>query len=115
MLYSDPGKEPLADTGSSSWLACFSHRGAGYDNHLVIFLQAGALILREGAPVQTDSRFFIIEDGAVECRKTFEVFWTSHNAYMKFCELDVHVLHVPNTVHQLAIGDLKGAEKRTPP
>ncbi|CAL5229437.1 g12760 [Coccomyxa viridis] len=34
--------------------------------------EAGALILREGAPVQTDSRFFIIEDGAVECRKTFE-------------------------------------------
>ena len=29
--------------------------------------------MREGAPVELDSRFFIIEEGAVECRKTFQV------------------------------------------
>ena len=40
--------------------------------------QAGEYILTEGAPLETDSRFFIIEDGAVECRKTFQVCLAVH-------------------------------------
>lgn len=36
-------------------------------------VQAGEYILSEGAQLEADSRFFIIEDGAVECRKTLEV------------------------------------------
>ena len=36
-------------------------------------VQAGEYILSEGARLEADSRFFIIEDGAVECRKTLEV------------------------------------------
>ena len=39
-------------------------------------LQAGEAILQEEAPVQTNSRFFIIEEGTVECRKTFQVMLT---------------------------------------
>lgn len=34
--------------------------------------QPGEYILREGAPLETDSRFFIIEEGTVECRKTLQ-------------------------------------------
>ena len=36
-------------------------------------MQAGEYILSEGARLEADSRFFIIEDGVVECRKTLEV------------------------------------------
>lgn len=36
-------------------------------------MQAGEYMLSEGAPLEADSRFFIIEDGAVECHKTLEV------------------------------------------
>ena len=36
-------------------------------------VQAGEYILSEGALLEADSRFFIIEDGAVECRMMLEV------------------------------------------
>jgi hypothetical protein len=35
-------------------------------------MQPGEYILREGALLETDSRFFIIEEGTVECRKTLQ-------------------------------------------
>ena len=41
------------------------------DGH-VTALQEGECILREGEPLTTESKFYIIEAGTVECWKLFE-------------------------------------------
>ena len=40
---------------------------------LLVTLQEGEYILKEGEPLATKSKFYIIEEGAVECCKTIQV------------------------------------------
>ena len=47
---------------------------------IVDVLQEGEYILREGEPLATGSKFYMIEEGTVECCKTIQV-PSAHQSY----------------------------------
>ena len=64
-------------------------------------MQEGEHILREGEPVLTDSRFFIIEEGAVECHKVVQV----QNLPLESCMIANQRLHMAALFNRSTAGE----------